>query len=63
MCVAAYYIVFAMRNKSTIVNSKNIQILYYCFTSQCMIHIIYLSILFDRNVLRLTSIDINMYII
>ena len=25
-----YYIVFAMENESTIVNSKKIQILYYC---------------------------------
>ena len=31
MYVVAYYIVFAMRNESTMVNSKKIKILYYCF--------------------------------
>ena len=29
--------VFAMGNESTIVNSKKIQILYYCLSLQCMI--------------------------
>ena len=38
MYVVVYYIVFAMGNESTIVNSKKIQILYYCCLSlQCMI--------------------------
>ena len=31
MYVVAYYIVFAIRNESTMVNSKKIQILYYFF--------------------------------
>ena len=35
--VVAYYSVFAMRNESTVVNNKNILMLYYCFTLQCMI--------------------------
>ena len=37
MYVVVYYIVFAMGNESTIVNSKKIQILYYCLSLQCMI--------------------------
>ena len=57
MYVVAYYIVLAMRNESTMVNSK--KILYYCFTLQCMIQLsIYLF-----HVLRLTCIDIDMYTI
>ena len=37
MYVVVCYIVFAMGNESTIVNSKNILILYYCLSLQCMI--------------------------
>ena len=60
MYVVAYYIVLAMRNDSTMVNSKKkYQILYYCLTLQCMIQLsIYLF-----HVLRLTCIDIDMYTI
>ena len=47
-------IVFAMRNESTMVNSRTIQIL-YCFTLHCMIR---LFIWFDCSVVRLTYIDI-----
>ena len=36
VCCRVNYTVFAMRNQSTMVNSKNIQILYNCFTLQCM---------------------------
>ena len=57
MYVVVYYIVFAMRNESTIVNSKNIQILYYFLSLQCMIQ---QSIWFDRQEARLTYTDINM---
>ena len=60
MYIVPYYIVFAMRNESTMVNSKKKQILYYCFTLQSCI--IQLSISFDRHVLRLTCIDFNIYI-
>ena len=56
MYVVAYYIVFVMRNESTMVNSKHIQILYPCFTLQCMNQ---LSIWFDRHMVRLTYIDID----
>ena len=56
MYVVAYYIVFAMRNESTMVSSKNIQ-MYYCFKLQYMMQI---SIWFDRHVVRLTYIDIYM---
>ena len=59
--VVAYYHVFAMKIESTMVKSKKNQILYYCFTLQCMIQLsIYLS---DRHVLLPTYIDINMYTI
>ena len=57
MHVVVYYIVFAMKNESTMVNSKQIQILYYCLTLQCMIQ---QSILFDRHDVRLTYTDITM---
>ena len=60
MYVVVYYIVFAMRNESTMVNSKKIQILHYCFTLQCMIQ---LSYWFDRHEVRLTHTDINMDIV
>ena len=58
MYVVTYYIVFVMGNESTMVNSKKIQILYYCFTLQYMI---YLStcIWFYLHVVCLTCIDIN----
>ena len=53
MYVVVYYIVFAMGNESTIVNSKKIQILYYCLSLQCMIQqSIYQEV-------RLTYTDIN----
>ena len=55
--IVVYYIVFTMRNKSTMVNSKKIQILYYCLTLQYMIQ---QSIRFDRHEVRLTYTDINM---
>ena len=49
MYVVAYYIVCAMRNENSMVNSKNIQILFYCFSLQYMIE---LSIYhFDRHML------------
>ena len=57
MYVVVYYIVFAMGNESTIVNSKKIQILYYCLSLQCMIQ---QSIWFDHQEVRLTFTDINM---
>ena len=57
MYVVVYYIVFAMRYESTMVNSIKIQILYCCLTLQCMIQ---QSILFDRHEVRLTYTDINM---
>ena len=57
MYVVVYYIVFAMGNESTIVNSKKIQILYYCLSLQCMIQ---QSIWFDHQEVRLTYTDINM---
>ena len=57
MYVVVYYIVFAMRNESTIVNSKKIKILYYCLSLQCMIQ---QSIWFDRKEARPTYTDINM---
>ena len=56
MHAVVYYIVFAMRNESTMVNSKKIQILYNCLTLQCMIQ---RSIWFDRQKVRLTYTDIN----
>ena len=39
VCCHILYIVYvlAMRDESTMVNRKKIQILYYCFTSQYMI--------------------------
>ena len=60
MYVVTYYIVFAMRNESTMVNSKIIQIVYYCLTLQCMIQ---LFMLFDRHEVRLMYIDINIDIV
>ena len=51
MYVVVYYIVFAMGNESTIVNSKKIQILYYCLSLQCMTQ---QSIWFDHQEVRLT---------
>ena len=57
MYVVVYCIVFAMRNESTIGNSKNIQILYYCLSLQCMIQ---QYIWFDRQAVRLTYTDISM---
>ena len=58
MYVVVYYIVFAMgKCESTIVNSKKIQILYYCLSLQCMIQ---QSILFDHQEVRLTYTAINM---
>ena len=61
MCVVVYYIVFAMRNESTMVNSKNLR------SCNIVLHcngMIQLSIfVFDRHVLRLTCVDINMYTI
>ena len=54
--IVVYYIVFAMRNESTMVNSKKIQILFYCLTLQCMIQ---QSFLFDRREARLTYMDIS----
>ena len=59
MYAAMYYIVFAMKNESTMVNSKKIQILYYCLTLQCTIQ---KSIWFDRHEVRQTYTEINMYI-
>ena len=56
MYVVVYYIVFAMRNESTIVNSKKIQILYYSLSLQCMIQ---QSIWFDRQEVCLTYMDIG----
>ena len=55
MCIVVYYIVFAMKNEFTMVNNKKIQIMYYCFTLQCMIQ---LSILFDLHEERLTYTDL-----
>ena len=57
MYVVVYYIVFAMGNESTIVNSKKIRILYYCLSLQCMIQ---KSVWFDHQEVRLTYTDINM---
>ena len=57
MYVVVYYIVFATRNESTKVKSKNIQILYYWLSLQCMIQ---QSIRFDRHEVRVTYTDINM---
>ena len=59
MYVFVYYIVLAMINESTMVNSKKIKILHYCLKLQCMIQ---QSIWFDRHDVRLTYTDINMYI-
>ena len=56
MYVAVYNIVFAIRNESTMVNSKKIQIVYFCLTLQCMIQ---QSIWFDRHEVRLTYTDIK----
>ena len=42
------------------VDSKQNQVLYYCFTLQCMIQ---LSIWFVRHVVRVKYIDINMDIV
>ena len=53
MYVVAYYTVFAMRNESTIVNCKKIQMLYYCFSLHCMIQQ-YNLILPDHVVQRLS---------
>ena len=60
MYVVVYYIVFAMGNESTIVNSKKIQILYYCLSLQCMIQ---QTIWFDHQEVRPTYTDINMDIV
>ena len=57
MYVFVYNIVFAMRKKSTMGNSKKIQILYYCLTLQCMIQ---QFIWFDHHEVRLAYIDTNM---
>ena len=57
MYVVVYYIVFAMRKESTIVNSKTMHIFYYCLTLQCMIQ---QSIWFDRQEVRITYTDIDM---
>ena len=59
MYIVAYYcnIVFTMRMESTIVNSKHIQILYYCLYCNAW------SNRFDRQVEDLTYIDINMDIV
>ena len=57
VCIVVNYIVFAMRNESTMGNSKTIQILNYCLALQCMIQ---QSIWFDRHEVRLTYIDVNM---
>ena len=54
MYVVAYYIMCAMWNKSTMVNSKEIQILYYFFTLQCMVQ---LSIICKLYVGHITYID------
>ena len=44
MYVYTYFIVLAMKNESSTVNGKTIQILYYCLTLQCMIQLfIYIS--------------------
>ena len=51
------YVVFAIRNESTMVNSRYIQILYYCFTLQRMIQ---LSSRMDSLVVSVTHIDIDM---
>ena len=51
-----YYIVFAMRNEYSMVNSKTIKILYYCLTLQGMIQ---QYIWFDRHEVCLTNTDIN----
>ena len=59
MYVVVYYIVFTTRNES-MVNSKKIQILYYCFTLQCMIQ---QSIWFECHEVRQTYTDINMDIV
>ena len=54
----AYYIVFAMLYKwSAMVNSKKKIDIVYIFTLQYMMHS---SIWFDRKVIHLTYIDINM---
>ena len=57
MYVVVYYIVFTTRNESIMVNSKKIQILYYCFTLQCMIQ---QTIWFDCHEVRQTYTDIKM---
>ena len=60
MYVVAYYIVFAMRNESTPVNSKinsDIAVLFYFAIHDPSIY------LFDRHVLHRTYIDIDMYIV
>ena len=58
MYVVAYYTVLAMRNESTVFNTKNIKILYNCLTLQ--LYMIQLSIWFDHHVVRLMYIDFNM---
>ena len=63
MYPVAYYIVFAMRNESTMVNSKKYSDLVLLFDSAMHDPTIYISIVFACHALRVTCIDINMYII
>ena len=60
MYVVVYYIVFTTRNESIMVNSKQIQILYYCFTLQCMIQ---QSVWLDCHEEHQTYTDINIDIV
>ena len=60
MYVVEYYIVFVMRNESTMINCQKIR---YCIIVLQIQGMIQLSIWFDRHVVRLTYIDINMDIV
>ena len=61
MYVVAYYIVFAMRNEFSMVNSKKLRTFIIVF--HCNAWSNYRYILFKHHVLRLTCIDENMFII
>ena len=60
MYVVAYYVVFAMRNESTMVNSRKKSYLVLLFYIAMHDPTIYL---FVRHELHLACIDINMYMI
>ena len=57
MYVVVYYIVLTVRNESTMVNSKKIQILFFYIAMHDQI------IRFDHQVVCPTYIDINMDIV